>query len=1465
LTDRSFSEADELSAILTELENLELPLLMWGVTNGSLAEIEVEQIIERHLDAWPLGTTCADVLEKLLSEAILFELPGTSPRQFRTRTGEAVRLAASLRQLFPPRDTPNVGWWQHRPTLVSDYRLHVATRRYPARNIETSAAIDELLGVAGFTESLVPIAEAVIRYPRLARFQLEAAKAVYAALQEGTARGIIVGAGTGSGKTLAFYLPAITAMADHVRSGNRGVHTIAIYPRNELLRDQFREAVARINDVNQLLASSGSRQIRVAALYGDTPFSANSGFHFGPGGSWRESGNGRVCPFMTCPQCRGDLVWTDADRKRRVDRLMCGNQQCSVVIDCIVLTREGIKADPPDLLFATTEMLNRNSTDPGIGAVLGWRSGHSPALVLLDEAHTYSGVHGAQVALLLRRWQHALKRRPVFVGLSATLRDAVDFFAQLVGIPAASVQHIEPAGEDLVEEGREYAIALRTDPLSQVSVLSTTIQTAMLFGRVLDPPGREKLFGSRGFIFTDDLDVTNRLFHDLADAEGNRRGGRVLAGLRSRDAHYRAERFADGQSWDLVHAIGRELDPAARAHGLRISLTSSQSSGVSQDSDLVVSTASLEVGFDDDRVGLVLQHKAPRDAASFIQRRGRAGRRRGTRPWTVVTLSDYGRDRFVYQSYDTLFAPELQPRRLPIGNRFVLKIQASHALLDWIAVRTGLDARSIVKAPSKSGRQGGATDDGVVVDLLVKLLEDETLQADLQSHLCAALCVRPEEAQAILWEAPRAILLGVVPTIIRRLERHWESYDYDPGSRPDTVLPEFVTQKLFDALNVPEVWFNIDFLDEPESRRIENALREAVPGKVSRRWGYKHQDHRTWLPVPASADGRVDVTSFLDEFREEGVWNPVGGAPIRVLRPYAIHLHQPEPEISDQSQGTPRWWCEFVETAPLIESYVPKALPWSRRVKSIAFGTGTVGNPVEVRRMTPGADCTVKWKSGAEQQISVDYVIDEKPVALGFSLTADAVRFELFGLDVEAPAVDRYMRSPQWRGFAFTNALLEDSSLDEHANVFQRRWIALVYTTALALLMVDDASVDAEQAHAQLQNGAWVDQVRTVLNAIYRSDSDESPARLVATLESLGRNPVVSCAVDRYGRLLWSDDVVSQSAALAQRTYRETVAAAIRAAVQRACPDSEDGDIIIDCLPAPEGETGVLWLTETSFGGLGVISSFLAYYAADPSGFWNLVDSAVDDCEHEYVRESITRLLDQVVNDQSADCAQAISRLRSAPTSADAERALKDLRHAWSRVDAPPRHAAVAALSSRYLRPGSDERTDRLALELDRAWDVLEGRVGFEIEAGILAYLVGTGRIDIPGIAELGFGPDQIYSLLVPRGALARTQHLVHYQPYSRSQLIDPLLVRAAHEERLPTIDVTVDSWIDMYASAARETPRLALVAPVDSIDRLARAVRRIPAVAVDRDVLRLYGSVARIVRSEGMVRAIVEVREAAS
>ena len=91
------------------------------------------------------------------------------------------------------------------------------------------------------------------------------------------------------------------------------------------------------------------------------------------------------------------------------------------------------------------------------------------------------------------------------------------------------------------------------------------------------------------------------------------------------------------------------------------------------------------------KVGAVVQHKAPHQLANFVQRKGRAGRSPEMRPWTVTILSDFGRDRLIYQSYDRLFDPVLRSFTLPVNNRYVLRMQAGFAMLDWLAANNDVD------------------------------------------------------------------------------------------------------------------------------------------------------------------------------------------------------------------------------------------------------------------------------------------------------------------------------------------------------------------------------------------------------------------------------------------------------------------------------------------------------------------------------------------------------------------------------------------------------------------------------------------------------------------------------------------------------------------------------------------------------------------------------------------------------
>jgi hypothetical protein len=79
-----------------------------------------------------------------------------------------------------------------------------------------------------------------------------------------------------------------------------------------------------------------------------------------------------------------------------------------------------------------------------------------------------------------------------------------------------------------------------------------------------------------------------------------------LAVLRESTKTDRPRRFAQRQSWELCEQLGHSLRGDT---SLRLGRVSSQDSGVDANAEVVVATASLEVGFNDPEVGAVLQHK----------------------------------------------------------------------------------------------------------------------------------------------------------------------------------------------------------------------------------------------------------------------------------------------------------------------------------------------------------------------------------------------------------------------------------------------------------------------------------------------------------------------------------------------------------------------------------------------------------------------------------------------------------------------------------------------------------------------------------------------------------------------------------------------------------------------------------------------------------------------------------------
>ena len=156
----------------------------------------------------------------------------------------------------------------------------------------------------------------------------------------GCERNLVVATGTGSGKTECFLLPVL----DHIlKNPGPGLRAIIIYPMNALADDQ-------LGRLRKLLAAMP--EVTFGRYTGDTPEEID-----------------------------------DVERPPEV----VSNER---------YTRREIRTTPPHVLLTNFAMLEYLMLRPRDSDIF---TGNRLQFIVLDEAHTYSGAQGIEIALLMRR------------------------------------------------------------------------------------------------------------------------------------------------------------------------------------------------------------------------------------------------------------------------------------------------------------------------------------------------------------------------------------------------------------------------------------------------------------------------------------------------------------------------------------------------------------------------------------------------------------------------------------------------------------------------------------------------------------------------------------------------------------------------------------------------------------------------------------------------------------------------------------------------------------------------------------------------------------------------------------------------------------------------------------------------------------------------------------------------------
>ena len=1511
-------------AVLDRIEALEMRSLEWGYTDGSLSEEDAYDLADQICGSASEGASCdsQDLIEELIDAKIIFELPSVGGEiRIRSRFAEGMRLLTANRQLFPNKP------WQGAPSLVSDFRVDCRARRFPRRDLVPDAILTSQHDTLGKTKLRTDLWRALTARQgmKLSAFQARSAVRLAEPTDDG---GTIITAGTGSGKTISFYLPGMIRIAEATNS-DHWVKAIAIYPRIELLKDQFSEAYQMARVMDATLLEHGRRPLVVGALFGATPARCDPKALVDR--KWPRRGSNFVCPWMRCPACGRELIWRSDDISSGKERLHCIDLDCDGCIpeDKIVLTRNRLTREPPDILFTTTEILNQRLSDHWTRGIFGVGNSSikKPFIALLDEVHTYEGATGAQAALTLRRWRHLLDAPVSWVGLSATLGDAARFFSDLTGADLDKTVEITPTLDEYEEQGAEYQILLRGDPSSRASLLSSSIQTAMLMPRLLDPPGDTKasgIFGRRTFLFTDDLDVTNRLFDDLRDTEGYTIFGKPdpqrlpLANLR-RSGGDASLRDAEGQRWRICEDIGHPLD-----RRLIVGRTTSQDAGVNQSANIVVATAALEVGFNDPYVGAVIQHKAPRGMASFLQRKGRAGRDRSMRPFMVTVLSDYGRDRAFYQAFEHLFDPTLEAQNLPIHNPYVVKIQSVLAFFDWLGDRTSGYEKAwqwdILSRPIKNPSAGVL---GVIskTKSLIKALNqgDQDVIEDLRGYLVGALRISAETAESLLWEAPRSLLLEAVPTLARRLFRNWElaipatagALDLQIDFHP---LPDFVPRSLFSDLALPEVSVvippaTVNHEERTEGMPILQALNQFAPGRVTRRFAHERGALSHWVFVDKTLPSQDRlIKDYASKFEFVGIFvgrlNDLEGSdPICVYRPWEIRLDRVERNYAlPSSNAKLLWQSDIAENGDALSVPMPSQSQWRRHVVSINFHLHRFRSSLSVRRFARTVQANIRT-SEDDFPVCLNFVDDEgRKAAVGFEIEVDGLRMELrlpaqenFNLNDVPPEILATARLAYLR-----DTFRSDPALPSDMNEFQRDWIFQFMTSSLiADAEMEERSIDQsideilKDSHLELTFKAVMDDM---FGANPRSMSDNEMLDEVDDYE-VESDPQADISGRNVGRLqqalllhLGRQEVRDRIRAIAQQIakiddiafaswLRRVVLDTLGEAILQACINSAPKQATVDNLlvDVEEGlgdDTANIWISETTIGGAGVLEAFAEKFTGDPSQFFRALDAALAPTDLELVDSSLREILVLALNDQ--EVSEDLERLRATQSHTDRATIWQSLSHRLTqRGGIDLSHALSVSLNNRLLRSGSGPDLDHLLIDLQALWDNLEAKFGLALGLREFAYIASKNsvmsskvevflRATLPA-AAIGHVTvlAAIASLLWPRAHEVRNRALQSYNAFRKNRSTDPAIVRQLLLNRsIATVELSDPDWENQLITAFEQHGMGRLVADMKSATTLRINLVRLVASPVSIGVLQFFPAISRFERSSGRLFATLTLRE---
>ncbi|KAD4060151.1 DEAD/DEAH box helicase [Arthrobacter yangruifuii] len=257
--------------------------------------------------------------------------------------------------------------------------------------------------------------------------------------------------------------------------------------------------------------------------------------------------------------------------------------------------------------------------------------------VIIDEAHSYRGVFGSNVANLMRRLRRICRyygANPVFIGASATSAEPADSFSRLIGAPVTAVtQDRSPHGSTTVALWEPQLTELKGENGAR-SRRTVVAETADLLANLVAAQVRTIAFIKSRRGAETIATITRRLLDE------------VHPSLPDRVAAYRSGYLPEER---------RELERRLRSGELLG----------------IASTSALELGIDISGLDAVLVAGWPGTRASLFQQIGRAGRS-GQDALAAFVASDDPLDTYLVHHPEAIFDLSVEATVFDPSNPYVL-------------------------------------------------------------------------------------------------------------------------------------------------------------------------------------------------------------------------------------------------------------------------------------------------------------------------------------------------------------------------------------------------------------------------------------------------------------------------------------------------------------------------------------------------------------------------------------------------------------------------------------------------------------------------------------------------------------------------------------------------------------------------------------------------------------------------